>query len=165
MSKEVAKGICDMVGDVCHSIGGVEEDGGRFIHVKVNLDISLPLCRGRLVSFENGKKTWVGFKYERLPNICYWCGRLDHSDKDCSLWINSKGALSVDERQYSQGLCAPPYRDYNKPTVCVPGFYETSTTPSARGEFEEEDRRDCGGGESLNLFTGDKESRYGNGYA
>lgn len=53
--------------------------------VKVNLDISLSLCRGRIVSLENGDKIWVSFKYERLPNICYWCGWLDHSDKDCSL--------------------------------------------------------------------------------
>ena len=56
MSKEVVEGICDTVGDVCRSIGGMEEDGGMFMRVKVNLDISLPLCWGRLVSFENGLK-------------------------------------------------------------------------------------------------------------
>lgn len=38
--------MCDTVGTVCRSIGGVDEDGGRFMRVKVNLDISLPLCRG-----------------------------------------------------------------------------------------------------------------------
>ena len=142
MSKEVVEGICDTIRDVCRSIGGMEEDGGMFMRVKVNLDISLPLCQGRLVSFKNGKKTWVSFKYERLPNICYWCGRLDHSDKDCSLWINSKGTLSPSERQYSQNLRAPPYRSYNKPIVFVPGFSDTFVSPSPRGEFEEEDRLD-----------------------
>ena len=56
MSKAIAEEICDIIGEVCRSIGGVDEDGGSFIRVKVNLDISLPLCRGRLVSSENGNK-------------------------------------------------------------------------------------------------------------
>ena len=49
---------------------------------KVTLDVSLPLCRGCVVTLENGNKVWVSFKYERLPNICYWCSCLDHDDKD-----------------------------------------------------------------------------------
>lgn len=44
MTREFAKSICDTVGTVCCFIGGVDEDGGRFMCVKVNLDISLPLC-------------------------------------------------------------------------------------------------------------------------
>lgn len=85
MTRGMAESICDIIGEVCRSIGGVEEDGGSFIRVKVTLDISLPLCRGRLVSFENGKKFWVKFRCERLSNLCYWCGRLDHDDKECRL--------------------------------------------------------------------------------
>lgn len=56
MMREVAESICDIIGEVCRLIGRVDEDGGIFIWVKVMLDISLSLCRGRLVSFENGKK-------------------------------------------------------------------------------------------------------------
>lgn len=66
MKRGVVESICDIIGEVCRSIGGVEEDGGSFIRVKFTLDISLPLCRDWLVSFENGKKFWVRFKYERL---------------------------------------------------------------------------------------------------
>ena len=124
MTREVTENICDTVGTVCRSIGGVDEDGGRFMRVKVKLDISLPLCRGRVVTFESGKKIWVNFKYERLPNLCYWCGRLTHSDKECPLWIQSKGSLTVDQRQFSQNLRAPPYRATNKPIVFVPGYYD-----------------------------------------
>ena len=64
MTRGVAESICDIIGAVCRSNGRVEEDGGSFIHVKVTLDIALPLCRGQLVSFENGKKFWVKFRYE-----------------------------------------------------------------------------------------------------
>lgn len=41
-----AESICDMVGTVCRSIGAVDKDGGKFMRVKVNLDIYLPLRQG-----------------------------------------------------------------------------------------------------------------------
>ena len=101
MNKTVAESFCDTVGIVCCSTGGTDEEGGSFMRVKVTLDVSLPLCKGRLISLENCEKCWVSFKYKRLPNICYWCGCLDHDDKDCSLWIRSKGTLSPSQKQYS----------------------------------------------------------------
>ncbi|KAK9996626.1 hypothetical protein SO802_021312 [Lithocarpus litseifolius] len=129
MSREVAESICDIVGEVCRSIGGVEEDGGRFMRVKVTLDTSLPLCHGRLITLGNGNKHWVSFKYECFSNICYWCGRLDHDNKNCALWIQSKGSLIEKDKQYSHMLRASPYRSYNKPVVFVPGFYESVFNP------------------------------------
>ncbi|KAK9995636.1 hypothetical protein SO802_020322 [Lithocarpus litseifolius] len=43
--------------------------------------------KGRQVTFEDGSEGWIAFKYERLPNLCYWCGRLSHDDKDCIFWL------------------------------------------------------------------------------
>ena len=40
------------------------------------------------------KQVWISFKYERLPNICYWCGCFDHDNKDCEMWLNSEGLLN-----------------------------------------------------------------------
>ena len=139
MSREVAASICESVGVVCRSNAGVEADGGRFIRVKVSLDISLPLCRGRLITLENGKKHWVSFKYERLPNICYWCGRLDHNDKDCTLWIQSKGSLTEENRQYNQTLRASPYRP-QKSVIFVLGFYERAENTRTSSGVPTEDQ-------------------------
>ena len=66
------------------------------MQVRVTLDLNLPLCHGRVITLADGGKSWVAFKYERLPNLCYWCGRLDHDDKNCELWIQSKGTLKVE---------------------------------------------------------------------
>lgn len=81
------------------------------------------------------KKNWVRFKYERLPNICYWCGRLDHPKNECKLWLDSKGTLSPDQRQFDQSLRASPYRSHNKLVVFVPGFYN-GAGPSVKRNSE-----------------------------
>lgn len=44
------------------------------MRVRVSIDISLPLCFGRVLSLKDKSDVWVNFKYERLSNICYWCG-------------------------------------------------------------------------------------------
>ncbi|KAK7838732.1 hypothetical protein CFP56_019309 [Quercus suber] len=59
------------------------------------MDITKPLCRGHRITMASGKEGWVSFKYERLPNLCYWCGRLTHSDRECPMWVKSKGTLKV----------------------------------------------------------------------
>lgn len=87
MTMEASLKICNVVGEVALPKEFNEIDGGSFLRLKVRLDLSLPLCRGRLISLENGKQVWVGFKYERLLNLCYWCGRLTHDDRDCEMWI------------------------------------------------------------------------------
>ena len=85
MSRKVAESLCDTVEEVRRSPKSIEDDGGNFFWVQVNIDISLPLCRGRVITLENGEKSWVHFQYERLPNMCYWCGCLNHDNKQCKL--------------------------------------------------------------------------------
>lgn len=87
MTRKVVESLCEVVGEVHKTDGVVDEDGGSFFCVRVVVDTTLPLCRGRVITLPNGSKSWVSFKYERLPSICYWCGHLDHDNKDCELWI------------------------------------------------------------------------------
>ena len=124
MNTKVAEGICDIVGEIQKSTKVVDDDGIYFMRVRVSIDITLPLCRGRVITMENGEKHWVNFKYERLPNFCFWCGRLNHSDKDCTLWIESKGTLSPDSQQFNSSLKAAPYMTSGKNVIYIPGFYK-----------------------------------------
>ena len=50
--------------------------GGNFMRFRVAIDISQPLCRGRIISLDGSCENWISFKYERLPNICYGVGGL-----------------------------------------------------------------------------------------
>ena len=88
--RKVAEQICEAAGRINASTDDSESEGDNFMRVRVSVDITQPLCRGRVISLDNGKELWVSFKYERIPNLCYWCGCLTHNDRDCSLWIESE---------------------------------------------------------------------------
>ena len=86
-TRKVAEKLCETVGEIQRSNEAMDDDGGSFFWARVVVDVTSPLCRGRVITLPNGSKHWVKFKYERLPSICYWCGCLDHNDRDCDLWI------------------------------------------------------------------------------
>ncbi|KAI8010966.1 Uncharacterized protein LOK49_LG06G02403 [Camellia lanceoleosa] len=64
-----------------------EEGGvawGQALRTRVEIDITKPLRRGMKMAFLDRDPVWVTFKYERLLNFCYFCGRLGHGDRECS---------------------------------------------------------------------------------
>ena len=71
-------------------IGG---GGGRgdFMRVRVAVNITKSLCRGRKATFSQNSNGWILFKYKQLPSCCFWCGGLDHRDKECDIWLKIKG--------------------------------------------------------------------------
>ena len=122
LTKEVAENICETIGEVHKSAGAVTEEDGHFILVRVVVDITLPLC-----TLESGAKSWVHFKYERLPNLCFWCEQLDHSDKNFELWLRSKGTLTPDQQQFNSDLKVALYMSTEWDVIVVPGFYENKS--------------------------------------
>ena len=62
MSKKVAKSICETIREVRRSPKSADDDGGNFIRVCVTVDITFPLCQGRVFKLENGEKSWVCFQ-------------------------------------------------------------------------------------------------------
>ena len=78
------------------------------------------MCRGRLVKLEEGTKGWVAFRYERLPNFCYWCGCLDHGEKDCDVGLQQRQSSDQKEYQFGAWLRAFSDRPPHKTVVIVP---------------------------------------------
>ena len=54
MTREVAEDVCGNAGIVDKTTRLSEMMGGSFMRVRVVIDVSLPLCRGRLISFDEG---------------------------------------------------------------------------------------------------------------
>ena len=63
-----------------------------------------------MVRIGGAPSRWVDFKYERLPIFCYWCGKVDHDERDCIQWIQSKETLKVEDKQFGAWLRASPDR-------------------------------------------------------
>lgn len=95
-------------------MGNVEEFERRrrqdtpnlFMRVRVALPNSKPLwLRGFVVDSEGGR-TWVKFKYERLPIFCHFCGLLGHDLRHCASHFAAKKSGGVEEYQYGEWLKA-----------------------------------------------------------
>ena len=91
-------------------------------------------CRGRMVNIGGPQPQWVSFQYERMPIFCYWCGVLNHDEKDCKLWLNSKGSLRRKEQQYRVWMRATMERFYKSQLVTYHGGSQNATvdTPPQR---------------------------------
>ena len=70
MNKVVAEGNFSGIGEVCPA-DLFEMEGRDFMRVRVIIDISKPLSRGRKITLYDDSVCWVSFKYERLSNLCY----------------------------------------------------------------------------------------------
>jgi hypothetical protein len=83
MGKAMGWKIGSTVGKVEEVDVDDEEAGwGEYLRVKINMDLSKPLARGRLLHLQSGS-TWVGFKYEKLPKFCFQCGVICHGRHGC----------------------------------------------------------------------------------
>ncbi|KAF3450405.1 hypothetical protein FNV43_RR06486 [Rhamnella rubrinervis] len=57
----------------------------RFMRIRVDIAIRNPIPVGYFMERDQGEDLWVQFKYERLSDFCYKCGRLDHITGRCTL--------------------------------------------------------------------------------
>lgn len=95
--------IAKEVASVASVIDGEETamgdgEGCNFLRVQIAINPMDPLCKGRKIMRRDRSASWVNFKYERLPNIYYWCGRLTHHDKDCPSRLKRIGVVLEDEK-------------------------------------------------------------------
>ncbi|XP_030969817.1 uncharacterized protein LOC115990093 [Quercus lobata] len=136
LNERTAYGIGRSIGEVSRASQSDEIIGGNFLRIRVGINATRPLSRGRKVLIGNGKEVWVSFKYEKMPNFCYWCGMVSHDAKECKVWLSSKGSLSLDQQEYGSWLRADPFSVGKKSFMFVPG---------TGGDF---------GGEDTNVRTG-----------
>ncbi|KAH7848735.1 hypothetical protein Vadar_006974 [Vaccinium darrowii] len=56
---------------------------GRYVRVRILLDITQPLRRGFMVKLADSPPFWAEFRYERLPIFCHYCGLVGHDLLNC----------------------------------------------------------------------------------
>ncbi|KAF7143851.1 hypothetical protein RHSIM_Rhsim05G0174100 [Rhododendron simsii] len=111
MSVEVGKKMMVGFGEVLEvMLGQLHGNQGRCIRVKVELDITKPIPRGKRVCTAEWKPIWVPFRYEKFPLLCHYCGIVGHDDKACLLKYNEAKAGILKENQYGVWLRASPVK-------------------------------------------------------
>ncbi|KAK9999213.1 hypothetical protein SO802_018816 [Lithocarpus litseifolius] len=111
-NRRVAERICEAIGKVNLMLDDNESEGDGFIRIRVTIDVSKPLSRGRVISLDSGKE----------------------------LWVESEGSFSKESKQFGPWIRAPPFFPSRKNVIKVPGFFsrrgkETpATSPSPRGK-------------------------------
>ena len=59
----VAEQLCEALGTVNRGEDESAMVGDRFVRGRVTLNISKPLCRGRVITLDDGKDLRIPFKY------------------------------------------------------------------------------------------------------
>ncbi|KAJ4840674.1 hypothetical protein Tsubulata_022588 [Turnera subulata] len=54
-----------------------------FIRARIEVLSDMPLLPGVACLDQNGNEIWIRFKYERLGELCYRCGRITHPTSRC----------------------------------------------------------------------------------
>ncbi|KAL0009739.1 hypothetical protein SO802_004847 [Lithocarpus litseifolius] len=114
---EVARSIGESLGKVSMPKATSELRWDNFLRIRVAIDVNEQLCRVKRVRFDKDDDGWVSFAYERLPNLCYWCGQLNHDDKDCAIWLRSRGSLLSRDQQYGALLRAGQFNPSKKMVI------------------------------------------------
>lgn len=112
MNKAAGEAIGNEVGEFLEAeVDGVGVMVNSFLHIKVRLDIRKPLMRGATMSIgKDGREKWCPLVYEYLPDFCYTCGLLGHTDNICAIKLK-KGEV----RQYNGELrWTPPKFRYDQ---------------------------------------------------
>lgn len=53
----------------------------NYLRVRIEIPLNKTLARGRFITIKD-ESFWIPFKYEKLPRICYNCGKIFH-DTEC----------------------------------------------------------------------------------
>lgn len=78
--------VVNLIGAKMGTVQQVEDESlwNRCIQFKVKILVDKLLQLGLFVKDSESRRSWVCFCYEKLPEFCYWCGYIRHSEKDYS---------------------------------------------------------------------------------
>ncbi|KAL5790678.1 hypothetical protein ACOSQ2_005566 [Xanthoceras sorbifolium] len=137
MNCKVARLIAEEVGTIVEFPMDSKDLWGKFLRIKVRIDITKPLKRGIRMRLENFDPLIIALiKYERLPDFCYGCGFIGHAVRECHNSEVRKSIMEGVEPKFGVWLRASPL-DRSKPRQR--GEDTSEAKPKAHVDIEDVD--------------------------
>ncbi|KAL5823208.1 hypothetical protein ACOSQ4_021108 [Xanthoceras sorbifolium] len=108
MTKEAGLQLGSKVGKVKDiDTGASGECMGKYLRIRVNIDISKPLLRGIRVSLDESEESMMLLiRYERLPEFCFGCGLVGHQVRECPSVPRDAEFVQTDHQPFGPWLRA-----------------------------------------------------------
>ncbi|OMO69828.1 hypothetical protein CCACVL1_19238 [Corchorus capsularis] len=71
------------IGETMGNVLDIKPITGRSLRIRIDMDLRLPFKNGTTLS----ASTWdvdISFVYDKQPDHCWVCGRVDHQESDCA---------------------------------------------------------------------------------
>ena len=122
LNQEIGEVVGNIIGTTIR-VADPEDDGEgcEFHRVRVAMNITKPLPRCCKLRSEGKHIGWALLKFERLPNFCYWCGRVDHVEKDCKIWLKNREKCGREDQQFGDWMRAEQFKSFCKSVVVIAG--------------------------------------------
>ncbi|TXG48193.1 hypothetical protein EZV62_027487 [Acer yangbiense] len=149
MNQRTTKWLAEYIGEVVEIPTESRECWGKYVRVKVQVDITKPLKRWLRIKLGKYEEiTMVALKYERLPDFCFACGRIGHSVRECLDEDAKRAALDGQQTKFGSWMRATPIDKSKTKSISL-----TTGSSSERGRSVEGSRELEGDG-SLSMRSG-----------
>ena len=76
----------------------------RFLRVRVRIDPWMPLMAGFMLNLDDGTRTWVQCRYERVHKLCTHCGLIGHMRGQCNVSLDEIERMLIRQRNRIQRM-------------------------------------------------------------
>ncbi|KAM7462532.1 hypothetical protein LguiA_030653 [Lonicera macranthoides] len=84
ISEQVAKHVGNYIGQFLEAdANNFQGSWKSYMRIRVLMDVTKPIKRKMKIRRPGENGTWVNFKYEKLPNFCFFCGLIGHAEHYC----------------------------------------------------------------------------------
>ncbi|CAN1767665.1 hypothetical protein LINPERHAP1_LOCUS10356 [Linum perenne] len=109
ISEATAKALGNFIGEfISYDEWAAIITGGSIMRFRARLDVREPLKKEKRIKEPRGEVLMEKFRYERLPNFCFICGRVGHIDRHCEIYFRLPDNKII--REWDITLRAPPLK-------------------------------------------------------
>lgn len=100
-----------LAGDFAGFLDWDRRRSGESLRIRVWVSLEQPLKKGKLVATTGREPYKAVFKYEKLYNFCFKCGRLDHMEGDCKEVVVGR----ADQKRFGDWMRAMEFEEEEGP--------------------------------------------------